>query len=166
MSVVAVPLFLWFSTRLFAGIRTSLNNIYDVSVRPPKGHYVVRYLLAKLRGAYPRLLDDHTPSLQAGLRTLTALAGRVGKDCVIWRYDPIVFSNLTPLDFHRRDLYEAIEKGNYPEWELGIQLIPEGQESKFDFDVLDGVTHELSRHPRFVEPTILAENETPRRRVF
>lgn len=40
-------------------------------------------------------------------------------------------------DFHRRDLYEAIEKGNYPEWKLGIQLIPEGQESKFDFDVLD-----------------------------
>jgi catalase len=40
-------------------------------------------------------------------------------------------------DFHRRDLYEAIEKGNYPEWELGIQLIPEGEESKFDFDVLD-----------------------------
>ena len=46
---VAAPLFLWFSTRLFAGIRTSLNNIYDVSVRPPKGHYIVRYLLAKLR---------------------------------------------------------------------------------------------------------------------
>jgi len=49
VSLVAVPLFLWFSTRLFAGIRTALNNIYDVSVRPPKGHYVVRYLRAKLR---------------------------------------------------------------------------------------------------------------------
>ncbi len=50
----------------------------------------------------PRLLDAHTPSLQAGLRSLAALSDRVGKDCVIWRYDPIVFSNLTPLDFHRR----------------------------------------------------------------
>ena len=28
-------------------------------------------------------------------------------------------------DFHRQDLYEAIEKGDYPEWELGLQLIPE-----------------------------------------
>ena len=26
-------------------------------------------------------------------------------------------------DFHRQDLYEAIEKGDYPEWELGLQLI-------------------------------------------
>jgi membrane protein len=49
LSLVAVPAFLWFSTRLFASIRTALNNIYDVSVRPPKGHFVVRLLLAKLR---------------------------------------------------------------------------------------------------------------------
>lgn len=40
-------------------------------------------------------------------------------------------------DFHRLDLYEAIEKGDYPEWELGLQLIPEEDEFKFDFDVLD-----------------------------
>ena len=40
-------------------------------------------------------------------------------------------------DFHRRDMWDAIEAGNYPEWELGIQTIPEGEEGKFDFDVLD-----------------------------
>ncbi|MFW1754893.1 catalase HPII [Acinetobacter wanghuae] len=40
-------------------------------------------------------------------------------------------------DFHRRDLYEAIEAGNYPEWELGIQVIAEADEMKFDFDLLD-----------------------------
>ncbi len=40
-------------------------------------------------------------------------------------------------DFHREDLYEAIEKGQYPEWELGLQLIPEEDEHKFDFDLLD-----------------------------
>ena len=40
-------------------------------------------------------------------------------------------------DFHRQDLYEAIEKGDYPEWELGLQLIPEEDEHKFDFDILD-----------------------------
>ncbi|WP_455675674.1 catalase [Pradoshia sp.] len=40
-------------------------------------------------------------------------------------------------DFHRRDLYEAIELGNYPEYELGIQIIKEEDEFKFDFDVLD-----------------------------
>ena len=40
-------------------------------------------------------------------------------------------------DFHRADMWEAIEKGNFLEWELGIQTIPESDEEKFDFDVLD-----------------------------
>ncbi|MDR0279353.1 MAG: catalase HPII [Paucimonas sp.] len=40
-------------------------------------------------------------------------------------------------DHHRRDLWEAIETGNYPEWELGVQIVPEADEHKFDFDLLD-----------------------------
>ncbi|MED1204007.1 catalase [Heyndrickxia acidicola] len=40
-------------------------------------------------------------------------------------------------DFHRRDLWEAIEMKNYPEYELGIQIIEEVDEFNFDFDVLD-----------------------------
>ena len=40
-------------------------------------------------------------------------------------------------DFHRRDLWEAIESGNYPEWELGLQIFSEAQAEKFSFDVLD-----------------------------
>lgn len=40
-------------------------------------------------------------------------------------------------DFHRRDLWEAIERGDYPEYEFGVQLIPEEDEFKFDFDILD-----------------------------
>ncbi|MFQ3544277.1 catalase [Halobacillus rhizosphaerae] len=40
-------------------------------------------------------------------------------------------------DFHRGDLYESIEMGNYPEYELGIQVIKEEDEFNFDFDLLD-----------------------------
>src|SRR5699024_4377707 len=40
-------------------------------------------------------------------------------------------------DFHRRDIVEAVENGAYPEYELGVQLIPEKDEFKYDFDVLD-----------------------------
>ncbi|MFD9124032.1 catalase [Kitasatospora sp. NPDC059571] len=40
-------------------------------------------------------------------------------------------------DFHRRDLWEAIEAGDFPEWELGVQLIPEQDEFSFPFDLLD-----------------------------
>lgn len=50
LSLYAVPAFLWFSTRLFASIRTALNQMYDVSVRPPvRRHFLVSYLLSKLR---------------------------------------------------------------------------------------------------------------------
>jgi catalase len=40
-------------------------------------------------------------------------------------------------DFHRRDLWEAIESGAFPEWELGVQLVEEKDEFKFGFDLLD-----------------------------
>jgi catalase len=40
-------------------------------------------------------------------------------------------------DFHRRDLWNAIEQGQYPEYEFGVQLIAEEDEFKFDFDILD-----------------------------
>lgn len=40
-------------------------------------------------------------------------------------------------DFHRKDLWQSIEAGDYPEFELGLQLIPEEDADKFDFDILD-----------------------------
>ena len=40
-------------------------------------------------------------------------------------------------DFHRQDLWDAIEMGNFPEWELGVQVIPSADEHKYEFDLLD-----------------------------
>ncbi len=40
-------------------------------------------------------------------------------------------------DYHRRDLWDAINTGNYPEYEFGIQIIEQADEFKFDFDILD-----------------------------
>jgi len=40
-------------------------------------------------------------------------------------------------DFHRRDLWEAIEAGAYPEWRLGVQIFTEEEAERFSFDVLD-----------------------------
>jgi catalase len=40
-------------------------------------------------------------------------------------------------DFHRRDLWEAIEMGDYPEYEFGVQLIPEEDQFAYAFDILD-----------------------------
>ncbi|MFD0982244.1 catalase [Tropicimonas aquimaris] len=40
-------------------------------------------------------------------------------------------------DFHRRDLWDAIQSGDYPEWELGLQVFDDDFADSFDFDVLD-----------------------------
>ena len=40
-------------------------------------------------------------------------------------------------DFHRRDLWEAIENGSFPEWELGVQIVDAGKENDLGFDLLD-----------------------------
>lgn len=59
----------------------------------------------------------------------------LGVHSVTW--DEAVKINGADADFHRRDLWEAIEAGQYPEWELGFQIVPEADEHKYEFDLLD-----------------------------
>ena len=59
----------------------------------------------------------------------------LGTHSLVW--DEAVKISGADSDFHRRDLWEAIESGNYPEWELGFQLFTEEQAEAFTFDVLD-----------------------------
>ena len=58
-----------------------------------------------------------------------------GVHSLVW--DECLKINGADPDFHRRDLYDSIAAGTYPEWEFGVQLIPEEDEHKFDFDLLD-----------------------------
>jgi catalase len=75
---------------------------------------------------------------------------RLGIHSLVWDETQKIAGN--DPDFNRRDLWEAIEAGQYPEWELCLQLVPERDEHKFDFDLLD--------------PTkIIPEEEVPARPV-
>jgi len=58
-----------------------------------------------------------------------------GTHSLVWD-EAVKISGADP-DFHRRDLWEAIEAGAYPEWELNFQIITEEQADKFSFDILD-----------------------------
>ncbi len=60
---------------------------------------------------------------------------KLGVNSLVW--DEAQITAGRDPDFNRRDLWEAIEAGEYPEWELGVQLVPEEDEHKFDFDLLD-----------------------------
>jgi catalase len=75
---------------------------------------------------------------------------KLGLQSVVW--NEAVKVNGADPDFHRRDLWDAITAGDFPEWELGLQLFDEDFADRFAFDVLD--------------PTkLIPEEEVPVRRV-
>jgi catalase len=73
-----------------------------------------------------------------------------GMQSVVWN-EALKINGADP-DFHRRDMWDAIQQGSFPEWELGLQLFDDEFADRFTFDVLD--------------PTkIIPEEEVPVRRV-
>ena len=59
----------------------------------------------------------------------------LGTHSLVWE-EAVKISGCDP-DYHRRDLWDAIEAGAYPEWELGLQIFTEAQAEQYSFDVLD-----------------------------
>ncbi|KAF1834303.1 catalase B precursor [Decorospora gaudefroyi] len=58
-----------------------------------------------------------------------------GKASLLW--EEAQFTAGLDADFHRRDLFESIQKGLYPEWEFEAQIMEEGDQLRFGFDLLD-----------------------------
>ncbi len=60
---------------------------------------------------------------------------KLGLQSVLWN-EAVKINGADP-DFHRRDLWAAIQSGNFPEWELQFQLFDQAFADRFEFDVLD-----------------------------
>ncbi len=58
-----------------------------------------------------------------------------GLQSVVWN-EALKINGADP-DFHRRDMWDAIQRGDYPEWELGVQIFDEEFAENFEFDILD-----------------------------
>ena len=58
-----------------------------------------------------------------------------GMQSVVWN-EALKINGMDP-DFHRRDMWDAVDSGNYPEWELGVQIFDDKFADEFEFDVLD-----------------------------
>ncbi|KAM3510344.1 hypothetical protein MY11210_005962 [Beauveria gryllotalpidicola] len=91
------------------------------SYRMMQGFGVNTYTLVNAQGKRHFVKFHFTPEL--------------GVHSLVWD-EALKISGQDP-DFHRKDLMEAIENGAYPKWKFGIQTIPEGEQDKFEFDVLD-----------------------------
>lgn len=60
---------------------------------------------------------------------------RLGLQSMLWD-EAVKIAGADP-DFHRRDMYEAVDQGNFPEWDLAVQLFTQEQADHFPFDHLD-----------------------------
>jgi catalase len=129
--------------RGFPQAQTAHDTFWDfVSLVPESTHMLMWIMSDRAIPRSFRMMEGfgvHTFRLvnEAGESTYVKFHWRpkLGMASIVWD-EALKISGADP-DFHRRDLWNAIEEGNFPEWELGVQLFDEKFASKFDFDVLD-----------------------------
>ncbi len=144
--------------RGFPQAATAHDNFWDfISLTPESMHMIMwamsdRAIPRSLRfmegfGVHTfRLINRHGKSTYVKFHWKPKL----GLQSVLWN-EALKINGADP-DYHRRDLWNAIQSGAYPEWELGLQLFDQDFADKFDFDVLDATK-------------IIPEEQVPVRRV-
>ena len=144
--------------RGFPQAQTAHDNFWDfISMTPESMHMAVWIMSDRTIPRSFRFMEGfgvHSFRLinAAGKSTFVKFhwKPKLGLQSVVWN-EAVKINGADP-DFHRRDLWNAIQMGDYPEWELGLQLFDENFTEKFDFDVLDATK-------------IIPEEEVPLRRV-
>ncbi|KAG0743675.1 hypothetical protein G6F62_004797 [Rhizopus arrhizus] len=122
---------------------TAHNTAYDFFSRQPESIHTVLWALSG-RGT-PKSLRQvegfgvHTMRLinEQGKSVFVKFHWKPCQGLNSLEWDEAKKINGNDPDFHRNDMYTAIEKGHYPEYEFGVQIIPEEDEDKFEFDLLD-----------------------------
>jgi catalase len=144
--------------RGFPQAASAHDNFWDfISLTPESMHMVMWIMSDRTIPRSFRFMEGfgvHTFRLinAAGKSTFVKFhwKPKLGLQSVVWN-EALKINGADP-DYHRRDLWNAIQMGDYPEWELGLQLFDEDFAERFDFDVLDATK-------------IIPEEEVPVRRV-
>ena len=144
--------------RGFPQAQTAHDNFWDfISLTPESMHMVMWIMSDRTIPRSFRFMEGfgvHTFRLvnTEGKSTFVKFhwKPKLGLQSVVWN-EAVKINGADP-DFHRRDLWDAIKMGDYPEWELGLQLFDDAFADKFEFDVLDATK-------------IVPEEEVPVRRV-
>jgi len=129
--------------RGFPQAQTAHDTFWDYASLTPESTHMLMWIMSDR--AIPRSLrmmegfGIHTFRLvnQGGKSTYVKFHWRPkdGMQSLIW--DEALKINGADPDYHRRDLHDAIDSQNFPEWELAVQLFSEDFARKFEFDVLD-----------------------------
>ena len=130
-------------TASFPRRQTAHDTFWDyISLTPESMHMIMWIMSDRTIPRSLRMMEGfgvHTFRLvsAAGESTFVKFHWRpkLGMASVVW--DEALKINGADPDFHRRDLWEAIEAGDFPEWEFCLQTFTQEQADSFDFDVLD-----------------------------
>lgn len=116
-----------------------------------------RFYFQYTLNAYPQALEPGVPLIAARIATFKELAGTLGPQRVVWRYDPIIISNLTDWEFHARtftelcaalaastrrvmvsllDMYARTERQFQALREMGVELLPDADEKPESIELL------------------------------
>ena len=144
--------------RGFPQAQTAHDNFWDfISLNPESIHMALWIMSDRTIPRSFRFMEGfgvHTFRLvnAAGKSTFVKFhwKPKLGLQSVVWN-EAVKINGADP-DFHRRDLWDSIQSGSFPEWELGLQLFDEAFADKFAFDVLDATK-------------IIPEEDVPVRRV-
>src|SRR3954453_5163546 len=144
--------------RAFPQAQTAHDNFWDFASLMPESTHMLMWIMSD-RGI-PRSFRFMEGSAAPSFRRLNEAGEsrfvkfhwkpKLGMQSVAWN-EALKINGADP-DFHRRDLWDAITGGDFPEWELGLQVFDDDFADRFAFDILD--------------PTkIIPEEEVPGRRV-
>jgi catalase len=129
--------------REFPQAQTAHDTFWDfISLTPESMHMIMWVMSDRAIPRSYRMIEGfgvHTFRLldAQGRSTFVKFHWRpkLGMQSVVW--DEAVKINGADPDFHRRDLWEAIDGGDFPEWEFCLQTFTQEQADGFEFDVLD-----------------------------
>lgn len=129
--------------RAFPQAQTAHDNFWDfISLMPESMHMVMWIMSDRTIPRSFRFMEGfgvHTFRLvdADGKSTFVKFhwKPKQGMQSVLW--DEAVKINGADPDFHRRDLWDAIRMGDYPQWDLGVQVFDDDFANAFPFDVLD-----------------------------
>lgn len=129
--------------RGFPQAQTAHDNFWDfVSLTPESTHMLLWIMSDRAIPRSFRFMEGfgvHTFRLvnAEGRSTFVKFhwKPKQGMQSVVWN-EALKINGADP-DFHRRDLWDAIQSGDYPEWELGMQLFDDDFADRFAFDILD-----------------------------
>lgn len=129
--------------RAFPQAQTAHDNFWDFITLTPESMHMVMWIMSDR--TIPRSFRTmegfgvHTFRLVDAEGNSTFVKfhwkPKQGLQSVLWN-EAVKINGADP-DFHRRDLWDAINGGDFPEWELGVQLFDQAFADSFPFDVLD-----------------------------